>query len=147
MLTQQVVPISDFRIHQGRTLERMANGPVYLAQRSKPVAVLVAAEQWDQAMLRLQTLEAMLAQHQVEDQSGDVQIETNPSATPSTDFEETIEIVEEKKQANFVTLPKKLLKQIDQFIDGEQDRSEFLATAARSYIIRKRREEQTAREW
>jgi len=64
-LTQQIVPISDFRIHQGRTLEKMANGPVYLAQRSKPVAVLVAAEQWDQAMSRLQTLEAMFAQLEI----------------------------------------------------------------------------------
>jgi|GEM_PF-1012271 len=68
ILTQQVVPISDFRIHQSKTLEKMAHGPVYLAQRSKPVAVLVAAEQWDKTVSRLETLESMSAQQKFDGQ-------------------------------------------------------------------------------
>lgn len=57
MLTKQIVPISDFRLRQSETLTKMENGPVYLAQRSKPVAVLVTAQQWDETMERLAQLE------------------------------------------------------------------------------------------
>lgn len=44
---QQIVPISNFRIDQDSILSMMDKGPVILAQRSKPRAVLVSVEQWD----------------------------------------------------------------------------------------------------
>ena len=64
VLTKQIIPISDFRIRQGQTLKKMENGPVYLAQRSKPVAVLVAAEQWDATIERLMQMEKILAEQE-----------------------------------------------------------------------------------
>lgn len=57
MLSKQIIPISDFRLRQSETLTKMEDGPVYLAQRSKPVAVLVTAAQWDATMARLALLE------------------------------------------------------------------------------------------
>jgi prevent-host-death family protein len=44
---QQIVPISNFRLEQDAILALMDKGPVILAQRSRPRAVLVSVEQWD----------------------------------------------------------------------------------------------------
>jgi PHD/YefM family antitoxin component YafN of YafNO toxin-antitoxin module len=56
-LTKQIVPISDMHLRQGETLAKIKDGPVYLAQRSSPVAVLVAADYWDATISRLAELE------------------------------------------------------------------------------------------
>jgi PHD/YefM family antitoxin component YafN of YafNO toxin-antitoxin module len=38
----------------------LENGPVYLAQRSRPAAVLLSTEQWDRIAARLEDLETMV---------------------------------------------------------------------------------------
>jgi PHD/YefM family antitoxin component YafN of YafNO toxin-antitoxin module len=38
----------------------LENGPVYLAQRSRPAAVLLSTEQWDRIAARLEDLEPMV---------------------------------------------------------------------------------------
>ena len=47
-MTPQIVPITDFRIRQGEVLTKLTKGPVFLAQRSKPAAVLVSMQEWEQ---------------------------------------------------------------------------------------------------
>ena len=42
MNTPQIVPISDLRIRHSEVLRMLAQGPVFLAQRSRAIAVLVA---------------------------------------------------------------------------------------------------------
>ncbi len=44
---QQIVPVTDLRLHHLHVFELLGNGPVVLAQRSRPAAVLVSLEQWD----------------------------------------------------------------------------------------------------
>jgi prevent-host-death family protein len=55
----QIVPISDFRIRQAEVLTRLHRGPVFLAQRSKPAAVLLSMEEWDRLQSELQRLRRM----------------------------------------------------------------------------------------
>lgn len=43
----QIVPVSELRMKHIDVFGMLANGPVVLAQRSKPAAVLVSIEQWD----------------------------------------------------------------------------------------------------
>jgi prevent-host-death family protein len=47
-MNPQIVPITDFRIRQGEVLTKLSKGPVFLAQRSKPAAVLVSMREWEQ---------------------------------------------------------------------------------------------------
>lgn len=52
---QNIVPISDFRNNQDEVLQMMdAKGPVILAQRSTPRAVLVSVEQWNEIAKQLE---------------------------------------------------------------------------------------------
>lgn len=44
---QQIIPISHFRTEQDSILRLADKGPVILAQRSKPRAVLVNVEEWN----------------------------------------------------------------------------------------------------
>lgn len=44
---QQVVPVTDLRLHHLQVFDLLKNGPVVLAQRSRPAAVLVSVDQWD----------------------------------------------------------------------------------------------------
>jgi prevent-host-death family protein len=44
---QQIVPISDMKLKHAQVLGLLSKGPVVLAQRSKPAAVLVSVAQWD----------------------------------------------------------------------------------------------------
>jgi prevent-host-death family protein len=44
---QQIVPISAMKIRPGDVLALLPKGPVVLAQRSKPAAVLVSVKEWD----------------------------------------------------------------------------------------------------
>src|SRR5262245_35281355 len=53
---QQIVPISEMKLHHAEVLARLRNGPVILAQRSRPAAVLVSVEQWDAIVEELDTL-------------------------------------------------------------------------------------------
>lgn len=53
----QIVPISDMAQRQGEVMPLLANGPVILAQRSKPAAVLTSVSQWDTIIKRVQELE------------------------------------------------------------------------------------------
>jgi len=56
VMTPQIVPISDFRIRQTEVLDKLDNGPVFLAQRSKPAAVLVSMDEWDRLQAELTQL-------------------------------------------------------------------------------------------
>lgn len=51
---QNIVPISDFRNSQEDVLQMMDEGPVVLAQRSKPRAVLVSVAQWNEIAKQLE---------------------------------------------------------------------------------------------
>jgi len=55
---QQIVPITEMRLRHAQVLERLTQGPVILAQRSKPAAVLVAVEMWDRIADYIDDLEA-----------------------------------------------------------------------------------------
>lgn len=51
---QQIVPISEFRLHQDNILEMMDKEPVILAQRSRPRAVLVSVDAWNAIVKQLE---------------------------------------------------------------------------------------------
>lgn len=59
--TDQIVPISDLRIRQADVLSRLANGPVYLMQRSKPAAVLLSNNVWNQLVQRLENQDDLIS--------------------------------------------------------------------------------------
>lgn len=76
---QQIVPISDLKLHHAQVLGRLTKGPVVLAQRSRPRAVLVSIEEWNKraeelahyrhlAMLDEQFKQAMSGNYQTQDQ-------------------------------------------------------------------------------
>jgi antitoxin (DNA-binding transcriptional repressor) of toxin-antitoxin stability system len=46
MNAPQIVPSSDLRIHHSEVLCMLEQGSVFLAQRSRAIAVLVAMEEW-----------------------------------------------------------------------------------------------------
>jgi PHD/YefM family antitoxin component YafN of YafNO toxin-antitoxin module len=51
---QQIVPITDLRLAHLKVFSLLKNGPVILAQRSKPAAVLVSTALWDDIAQRLE---------------------------------------------------------------------------------------------
>ena len=53
----QIVPISDLRLHQHDVMKMMNNAPVYLAQRGRPIGVLVSVEQWNALQEQLDDLQ------------------------------------------------------------------------------------------
>ena len=55
-MTTQVVPISDFHVRQADVLTKLDNGPVILAQRSRPAAILVSVFEWDKMVAELKRL-------------------------------------------------------------------------------------------
>jgi prevent-host-death family protein len=55
-MVTQIVPISDFHIRQADVLTKLGKGPVILAQRSKPAAVLLSMQDWDQMQAELKRL-------------------------------------------------------------------------------------------
>lgn len=57
----QIVPITEMRLHHSEVLAMLAEGPVVLAQRSKPAAVLVSVEEWNLIAARLKLSEAEVA--------------------------------------------------------------------------------------
>jgi prevent-host-death family protein len=44
----QIVPVSELRNKHGQIFGLLHKGPVVLAQRSRPAAVLVSVEQWNE---------------------------------------------------------------------------------------------------
>jgi prevent-host-death family protein len=59
MITPQIVPISDLRIRHSEVLAMLAQGPVFLAQRSKATAVLVSVEEWKAIAAQLKRLQQL----------------------------------------------------------------------------------------
>ncbi len=59
--TEQIVPVSDFRIRQTNVLSKLNNGPVYLTQRSKPAAVLLSNGVWDHLLQRVDDQDDLIA--------------------------------------------------------------------------------------
>ena len=56
----KILPLSDLRIRQGEVLDGLAEGPVILAQRGRPAAILVSIARWNQLIERLELLEDSL---------------------------------------------------------------------------------------
>lgn len=54
---QQIEPISTMQLKPADVLAKLNNGPVILAQRSRPVAVVVAVELWDRIAAYIEDLE------------------------------------------------------------------------------------------
>lgn len=57
----QIVPITEMRLHHSEVLAMLAEGPVVLAQRSKPAAVLVSVEEWNLIAAQLKLSQAEVA--------------------------------------------------------------------------------------
>jgi PHD/YefM family antitoxin component YafN of YafNO toxin-antitoxin module len=57
--TPQIVPITDLRKSSPDVLNMLANGPVFLAQRSRAAAVLLSPQQWDTLNAQLEDLTAL----------------------------------------------------------------------------------------
>ncbi len=58
---QQIVPISEMKIHHNKVMGMLNQGIVILAQRSKPAAVLVSVDQWDTTIKTINELQTQLA--------------------------------------------------------------------------------------
>ena len=54
----QFVAISEMKVNQPKVLARLTNGPVILANRSKPAAVLLSVEQWDSLVGQIEDFQA-----------------------------------------------------------------------------------------
>jgi prevent-host-death family protein len=57
----QIVPVSDLRTKHIETFGLLKRGPVVLAQRSRPAAVLVSFEEWDETANELARLRRIVA--------------------------------------------------------------------------------------
>lgn len=55
-----VIPVSQLRTHHKEIFAQVEYGPVILAQRSKPAAVLVSVADWNAREKRIEILEAQL---------------------------------------------------------------------------------------
>lgn len=62
---QQIEPITQMQKQPSTVLAKLAAGPVILAQRSRPAAVLVSVEQWDQIAEELTTLRLLAESRRV----------------------------------------------------------------------------------
>lgn len=54
-------PFSDMRVRQSELVEKLSDGPIVLAQRGRPAAVLVSLEMWNSLIKRLEDLDDALA--------------------------------------------------------------------------------------
>lgn len=52
----QIIGVSELRTSQKQVLERLTNGPIVLAQRNQPLAVLVEVETWNRMVNELGAL-------------------------------------------------------------------------------------------
>ena len=53
---QQIVPISEMAIRRQAVMRLLSKGPVVLASRSRPAAVLVSVQDWDALISELEAL-------------------------------------------------------------------------------------------
>jgi PHD/YefM family antitoxin component YafN of YafNO toxin-antitoxin module len=58
--TPQIVPITEMRKSHPDVLDLLPNGPVYLAQRSRPAAVLLSTKQWDRLNEQIEDMAALI---------------------------------------------------------------------------------------
>lgn len=58
--TPQIVPITEMRKAHPDVLDLLPNGPVYLAQRSRPAAVLLSTKQWDLLNEQIEDMAALI---------------------------------------------------------------------------------------
>lgn len=56
----EVIPVSQLRDRHKEILRQIADGPILLAQHSKPAAVLVSVDDWNARERQLEILEARL---------------------------------------------------------------------------------------
>jgi prevent-host-death family protein len=81
-----VVPVSQLRGNHREIFNQLEKGPVILAQRSRPAAVLVSVADWNAREKRLEILEARLKYLEMRRQ-----FEENPSKMVSFDeIEESV---------------------------------------------------------
>ena len=75
---QQIEPITTIQKAPTEVLAMLTNGPVILAQRSRPAAVLVSVEQWDKLIERLEDQADIIdaLQMKLDIARGDVEVET-----------------------------------------------------------------------
>jgi prevent-host-death family protein len=59
--TQQFEPITTIQRHPNKVLAMLEHGPVVLASRSKPAAILVRVELWDRLIEQLEDQEDIIA--------------------------------------------------------------------------------------
>jgi prevent-host-death family protein len=55
-----IVPVTDLRYKHNELFKRLSEGPVILAQRSKPAAVLVSVADWNQQVKQIRELQLLL---------------------------------------------------------------------------------------
>jgi PHD/YefM family antitoxin component YafN of YafNO toxin-antitoxin module len=58
--TPQMEPVSTLAKNHKSVFAKLVNGPVWLAARSRPTAVLVAVEEWDYIANKLEALQDQL---------------------------------------------------------------------------------------
>ena len=75
-----VVPVSQLRGNHKKIFGQIEKGPVILAQHSKPAAVLVSVENWNDREKRIEVLEARLRYFEIKQQ-----FEENPPKLVSFD--------------------------------------------------------------
>lgn len=74
---QQIVPISDMAIKQQEVMKLLGNGPVVLASRSRPAAVLVSVNEWDALISEIELLRDLVDVQEADLMLGDNEPETS----------------------------------------------------------------------
>ena len=62
----QLASVSDIRHRHLNVIERTKNGPVVIANRAQPVAVMVSPEEWNKIAEQLEDLDATVSALQAE---------------------------------------------------------------------------------
>lgn len=72
--TPQIETVTEFRANYKATLDKLANGPVFLLQRSDVAAVLLSRREYDALLERIEELEDIAAVQEYEQRkaAGDV---------------------------------------------------------------------------
>jgi prevent-host-death family protein len=61
MSTTQITPVTELQKNYGKVLKQLEVGPVFLAQRSKPVGVILSPEAYDKLNTELKRLQRIIA--------------------------------------------------------------------------------------
>jgi prevent-host-death family protein len=59
-VTPQIEPITTLARDHRALMAKIQDGPVFLAQRSRPAAVVISPEQWDQLIMELRRLQRII---------------------------------------------------------------------------------------